>query len=73
MCQNIEAETEVHFILKCPFHIFHLADSQYPNSTELIDYEQLKVIFQTEDLIKKTASFRFNRMCNGRFQIINSN
>ena len=57
MCQDIEAEAEVHFILKCPLHvnsrplIFHLADSQYPNLTELINYEQLKVIFQFEDLI----------------------
>ena len=50
--QNMEVEEEVHFILKRPFHddlrnpIIQLANLRYPNCTEL------KVIFQSEDLIK---------------------
>ena len=60
----MEVEDEVHLILKRSFYddlrnsILQLAYLQYPNYTELTDLEQLKVIFQSEDLIK-TASFCF--------------
>ena len=78
LCQNMEVEDEVHFILKCPFYddlrnpILQLANLQYPNFTELTDLEQLKVIFQSEDLLK-TASFCLNRMYNRRSQMLTSN
>ena len=78
LCQNMEVEDEVHFILKCPFYdnlrnpIFQLANLQYPNFTELTDLEQLKVIFQSEDLLKP-ASFRLNRMHNRRSQMLTCN
>ena len=74
----MEVEDEVHFILKCPFYddlrnpILQLANLQYPNFTELTDLEQLKVIFQSEDLLK-TASFCLNRMYNRRSQMLTSN
>ena len=76
LCQNMEVEDdEVHFILKCPFYddlrnpILQLANLQYP---ELTDLEQLKVIFQSKDLLK-TASFCLNRMYNRRSQMLTSN
>ena len=65
---------EVHFILKCSFHddlrkpIFQLANLLYPNFTELTDLEQLKVIFQSEDLLK--TAFCLNRMYNRRSQML---
>ena len=71
-------EDEVHFILKCPFYddlrilIFLLANFQYPYNTELTDLEQLRVIFQSDDLLK-TASFCLNRMYNRRSQMLTSN
>ena len=74
----MEVEDEVHFILKCPFYddlrnpILQLANLQYPNFTELTNLEQLKVIFQSEDLLK-TASFCLNRMYNRRSQMLTSN
>ena len=70
----MEVEDEVHFILKCPFYddlrnpIFQLANLQYPNFTELTDLEQLRVIFQSEDLLK-TTSFCLNRMYNRRSHV----
>ena len=48
-------------------NIFQLANLQYPNLTELTDLEQLRVIFQLEDLLKD-ASFCLNRMYNRRSQ-----
>ena len=51
LCQNMDVEDGVHFILKCPFYddlrnpILQLANLHYPNFTELTDLEQLKVIF----------------------------
>ena len=66
------------FYTKCPFYddlrnpILQLANLHYPNFTELTDLEQLKVIFQSEDLLK-TASFCLNRMYNRRSQLLTSN
>ena len=66
----MKVEDEVHFILQCPFYddlrnpIFQLANLQYPNFTELTDMEQLRVIFQSEDLLKNCI-FCLNRMYNG--------
>ena len=74
----MEVEDEVHFILKFPFYddlrnpILQLANLQYPNFTELTDLEQLKVIFQSEDLLK-TASFCLNRNLNFVFRHIYAN
>ena len=78
LCQNMEVEDEVHLILKCPFyddlrnHIFQLVNLQYPIFTELTDLEQLKFIFQSEDVLK-TASFCLNRMYNRRSRMLTSN
>ena len=69
-------EDEVHSILKCPFNedlrnpIFQLANLQYPIFTELTDLEQLKVKFQSEDLLK-TASSCLNR--NQQQEVTNVN
>ena len=74
----MEVEEEVHFILRCPFYgdlrnlIFQRANLQNPNYTALTDLEQLRVIFQSEDLLK-TASVCLNRMYNRRSQILTSN
>ena len=68
-----------YFILKYPFYddlkipILQLVNLQYPNFTEITDLEQPKVIFQSEDLLKKTASFCLNRMYNKRSQMLTSN
>ena len=54
----MEVEDEAHFFLKCSFYygcrtpILQLANLQYPNFTELTDFEQLNIIFQSEVLIK---------------------
>ena len=45
---------------------------QYTDFTELTDLEQLKVIFQSEVLLK-TASFCLNRMYNRRSLMLTSN
>ena len=66
------------FILKCPFNddlrspIFQLANLQYLNFPEHTDLEQLRVIFQSEDLFK-TASFCLKMVYNRRSQMLTCN
>ena len=72
LCQNMEVEDEIHFIIKCSFYdylrnpIFQLDHLQYPNFTEL------KVILHSEDLLK-TAAFCLNRIYNRESRMLTSN
>ena len=77
LCKNGDIEDEVHFTLNCPIYddlrypLVQLSAMYHPEFLNLAGIEQLRTVFQSEELTK-CASSCFNKMHNRRKMFLNA-